>query len=72
MVSFFELIAKIVEVPFLFFLIITFIIVLEVSKLKPHSLGILLSSFIIDPIFKSLAAATIEKKKYVKKRKKMH
>ena len=61
MVSFFELIAKIVEVPFLFFLIATFIIILEVSKLKPHSLGILLSSFIIDNTLRSFAA-TIEKK----------
>ena len=61
MLSFFELIAKIVEVPFLFFLIATFIIILEVSKLKPHSLGILLSSFIIDKTFRSFAV-TIEKK----------
>ena len=66
--SFLDLIVKTVEVPSLFFFIITLEIIAGLSKLKPHSLGTLLSSVITDPIIRSLAAAT--EKKICKEKKK--
>jgi hypothetical protein len=56
-----DLIVKTVEVPSLFFFIITLEIIAGLSKLKPHSLGTLLSSVITDLTIRSLAATTEKK-----------